>query len=107
MKSYGRAPTFLEMTGYEQVRSVAAVLAGDLEAADRVELTLPETRSVRRRRGSSISPRPTRRPPETAAPPPNRSSSRSPRRPRPPLRRLRRGLLRHMTDLSGRSGSRP
>lgn len=31
------------MTGYEQVRSVTATLAGDLEAADRVELTLPET----------------------------------------------------------------
>ena len=29
MKSYGRAPTFLAMTGYEQVRSVAAMLAGD------------------------------------------------------------------------------
>ncbi|MFC8592979.1 NAD(P)-binding domain-containing protein [Streptomyces atroolivaceus] len=43
MKSYGRAPTFLAMTGYEQVRSVAAAIAGDLEAADRVELTLPET----------------------------------------------------------------
>ncbi|MFI2312556.1 flavoprotein [Streptomyces sp. CB00072] len=43
MKSYGRAPTFLAMTGYEQVRSVAAALADDLEAADRVELTLPET----------------------------------------------------------------
>ncbi len=43
MKSYGRAPTFLAMTGYEQVRSVAAALAGDLEAADRVELTLPGT----------------------------------------------------------------
>ncbi|MEU0330437.1 FAD-dependent oxidoreductase [Streptomyces sp. NPDC006233] len=43
MKSYGRAPTFLALTGYEQVRSVAAAIAGDLEAADRVELTLPET----------------------------------------------------------------
>ncbi|MFE9682027.1 NAD(P)-binding domain-containing protein [Streptomyces sp. NPDC006285] len=43
MKSYGRAPTFLAMTGYEQVRSVAAAIAGDLEAADKVELTLPET----------------------------------------------------------------
>ena len=42
MKSYGRAPTFLALTGYEQVRSVAA-LAGDREAADRVELVLPET----------------------------------------------------------------
>ncbi|MFF7456516.1 FAD-dependent oxidoreductase [Kitasatospora sp. NPDC008115] len=43
MKSYGRAPTFLAMTGYEQVRSVAAHLAGDHDAARRVELTLPET----------------------------------------------------------------
>ncbi|MER6254625.1 NAD(P)-binding domain-containing protein [Streptomyces sp. NPDC001584] len=43
MKSYGRAPTFLALTGYEQVRSIAAHLAGDQEAAERVELTLPET----------------------------------------------------------------
>jgi thioredoxin reductase len=43
MKSYGRAPTFLALTGHEQVRSVAAALAGDHEAAGRVELTLPET----------------------------------------------------------------
>jgi hypothetical protein len=43
MKSYGRAPTFLALTGYEQVRSVAAELTGDHEAAVRVELTLPDT----------------------------------------------------------------
>jgi thioredoxin reductase len=43
MKSYGRAPTFLLRTGYEQVRSVVAALAGDLRAADRVSLTLPAT----------------------------------------------------------------
>jgi thioredoxin reductase len=43
MKSYGRAPTFLAMTGYEQVRSIAADLAGDRAAAERVELVLPET----------------------------------------------------------------
>ncbi|MBT2418554.1 NAD(P)-binding domain-containing protein [Streptomyces sp. ISL-22] len=43
MKSYGRAPTFLALTGYEQVRSVVAAIAGDLASADRVELTLPET----------------------------------------------------------------
>jgi thioredoxin reductase len=43
MKSYGRAPTFLMATGYEQVRSIAAALAGDWEAARRVELDLPET----------------------------------------------------------------
>ncbi|MBM3715461.1 MAG: flavoprotein [Actinobacteria bacterium] len=43
MKSYGRAPTFLLATGYEQIRSVAAWLAGDLAAASRVELSLPAT----------------------------------------------------------------
>lgn len=43
MKSYGRAPTFLMITGYEQVRSIAADIAGDREAAERVELELPET----------------------------------------------------------------
>ncbi|MFJ5698077.1 FAD-dependent oxidoreductase [Arthrobacter sp. NPDC093139] len=43
MKSYGRAPTFLLATGYEQVRSVAAALAGDQESADTVHLELPET----------------------------------------------------------------
>ncbi|MBP2558363.1 thioredoxin reductase [Neorhizobium galegae] len=42
-KSYGRAPTFLMRTGYEQVRSVVAELAGDHAAARRVELVLPET----------------------------------------------------------------
>ncbi|SEG75931.1 Pyridine nucleotide-disulphide oxidoreductase [Thermomonospora echinospora] len=43
MKSYGRAPTFLMATGYEQVRSIAAALAGDREAADTVQLDLPAT----------------------------------------------------------------
>ncbi len=43
MKSYGRAPSFLALTGFEQVRSVVAELAGDHEAAARVELELPET----------------------------------------------------------------
>ncbi len=42
MKSYGRAPTFLLRTGYEQVRSVCA-LTGDEAGARRLELTLPET----------------------------------------------------------------
>ena len=43
MKSYGRAPTFLLATGHEQVRSIAAAIAGDMAAAERVELSLPET----------------------------------------------------------------
>ena len=43
MKSYGRAPTFLMATGYEQVRSVVAALAGDMASADAVELELPAT----------------------------------------------------------------
>lgn len=42
-KSYGRAPNFLMATGYEQVRSVVAALAGDLAEADDVQLELPET----------------------------------------------------------------
>lgn len=42
-KSYGRAPTFLALTGFEQVRSVVAAVAGDREAAERVELVLPDT----------------------------------------------------------------
>jgi thioredoxin reductase len=43
IKSYGRAPTFLMATGYEQVRSIAAHLAGDHAAAEDVRLVLPET----------------------------------------------------------------
>jgi thioredoxin reductase len=43
IKSYGRAPTFLLLTGYEQVRSVAAAIAGDMAAADNIHLVLPET----------------------------------------------------------------
>jgi hypothetical protein len=43
IKSYGRAPTFLMATGYEQVRSVAADLAGDVTAANDIRLVLPET----------------------------------------------------------------
>ena len=43
MKSYGRAPTFLLATGYEQTRSVVAALAGDWDAARDVQLNLPET----------------------------------------------------------------
>ncbi|SDY98073.1 Pyridine nucleotide-disulphide oxidoreductase [Micromonospora pattaloongensis] len=42
-KSYGRAPTFLMATGYEQVRSIVAALAGDWDAARDVQLVLPET----------------------------------------------------------------
>jgi thioredoxin reductase len=43
MKSYGRAPTFLLLTGYEQARSVVSAIAGDWEAARKVALVLPET----------------------------------------------------------------
>lgn len=43
MKSYGRAPTFLMSTGYEQVRSLVAFMNGDFESAKRTELYLPET----------------------------------------------------------------
>ncbi len=43
MKSYGRAPTFLMATGYEQARSIVAHLTGDFESARKVELDLPQT----------------------------------------------------------------
>jgi hypothetical protein len=43
MKSYGRAPNFLLLTGYEQARSVVAAVAGDFASADDVRLVLPET----------------------------------------------------------------
>ena len=43
MKSYGRAPTFLTLTGYEQVRSIACALSGDMQGARDVRLVLPET----------------------------------------------------------------
>lgn len=43
VKSYGRAPTFLMATGYEQVRSIVAYLSGNVEAAQKVELKLPQT----------------------------------------------------------------
>lgn len=43
MKSYGRAPSFLALTGFEQTRSIMAALAGDHEAAARVELVLPDS----------------------------------------------------------------
>ena len=43
MKSYGRAPSFLALTGFEQTRSIVAAIAGDHEAAARVELVLPDS----------------------------------------------------------------
>tara|TARA_R110000868_G_scaffold284605_1_gene545060 strand:+ start:6361 stop:7599 length:1239 start_codon:yes stop_codon:yes gene_type:complete len=43
MKSYGRAPTFLLKTGYEQVRSVVEALEHSLNVTKRAELTLPES----------------------------------------------------------------
>ncbi|WP_409300432.1 NAD(P)-binding domain-containing protein [Peribacillus sp. SCS-155] len=53
MKSYGRAPTFLLATGYEQVRSVVAYLTGDFAAAKEVQLELPETGVCRTNLSSS------------------------------------------------------
>jgi len=43
MKSYGRAPTFLLASGYEQVRSIVAWLDNDIPAASSVQLVLPAT----------------------------------------------------------------
>ena len=50
MKSYGRAPSFLALTGFEQTRSIVAAIAGDHDAAARVELVLPESGRLRRLR---------------------------------------------------------
>ncbi|MEV4825045.1 FAD-dependent oxidoreductase [Micromonospora sp. NPDC049274] len=55
MKSYGRAPTFLMATGYEQVRSVVAALAGDWAGARDVQLDLPETGVCSSNVGDSVS----------------------------------------------------
>ena len=65
MKSYGRAPSFLAMTGFEQARSVVAAIDGDLEAADRggaraarVECaTAPARSTTRGRRGGAAAAR--------------------------------------------------
>jgi Pyridine nucleotide-disulphide oxidoreductase len=46
IKSYGRAPTFLLLTGYEQVRSIAAAIAGDMAAASEIRLVLPSETGV-------------------------------------------------------------
>ena len=53
MKAYGRAPTFLLATGHEQVRSIAAALAGDWAAAREVRLVLPETGVCSTERGGA------------------------------------------------------
>ncbi len=65
MKSYGRAPTFLLATGYEQVRSVTAALAGDQQGAGTIPSGPPTARfcrvtnqllhDARRRRPATIS----------------------------------------------------
>ena len=54
MKSYGRAPTFLMLTGYEQVRSIVAEIAGDHEAAARVELVCPKPAYARAPAGGHL-----------------------------------------------------
>ena len=64
MKSYGRAPTFLMITGYEQVRSVVAALAGDWAAAGDTRLVLPETGVCH---GPGIADEPVTMPPVPAA----------------------------------------
>ena len=84
MKSYGRAPTFLLATGYEQVRSVAAALAGDREARTPSSSNCPRPASAPRTSApAATSPPPHRqglspKPPAAAAGRPNRSSSGSP-----------------------------
>ena len=71
MKSYGRAPTFLVATGYQQVRSVVAALAGDHAGATHRDqgpsaAALCAACGGRGREGSA--PRPPRPCAQTAAP---------------------------------------
>ncbi len=82
VKSYGRAPTFLLVTGYEQVRSIVAALAGDMAAANEVRLELPNTGVCSTQRRAKIKPAsaapcctPTRR---NSAPSARKNPSRSP-----------------------------
>ena len=51
MKSYGRAPTFLLATGYQQVRSVVAALAGDHAGALHRDQGAPAAALCARNRG--------------------------------------------------------
>lgn len=74
MKSYGRAPTFLMATGYEQVRAIAAALAGDRAAADDVHLDLPETGVCATDLGGSSCDAPAAPQPVTIGGPPSSSS---------------------------------
>ena len=54
MKSYGRAPTFLLATGYEQVRSITAWLAGDVTAARNIEHASGRPQALGRHRRAGI-----------------------------------------------------
>lgn len=56
MKSYGRAPTLLALTGYEQVRSIAAAFAGDHATARRLRRRRRERRLLPGRRGAGAAP---------------------------------------------------
>ena len=80
IKSYGRAPTFLMLTGYEQVRSVVAAIAGDLAAADDIHLVLPETGVCSTNLPPTVR---LHRPDAAAVPPRSRSTPAAPRTPRP------------------------
>jgi thioredoxin reductase len=77
MKSYGRAPTFLMLTGYEQARSVVALIDGDEAAAREVRLVLPETGvcKVDTSGGSCCAPAPAADAASCCAPTPRTSSA--------------------------------
>lgn len=58
IKSYGRALTFLMLTGYEQVRSIADELAGNYQAARRLELNFPgDETNICQKHGNFVCPR--------------------------------------------------
>jgi len=70
MKSYGRAPTFLLATGYQQVRSVVAALAGDQAGAARRDPGPPTAAMCTTNRALLASAHRRQRPAATAPGPP-------------------------------------
>ena len=80
MKSYGRAPTFLMLTGYEQVRSIAAELAGDVESAPTRRTDTCLRRVFAAARAAVQESRLLRRPPQRSMPPPAAPPTRAARK---------------------------
>jgi thioredoxin reductase len=75
MKSYGRAPTFLLATGYHQIRSVVAALAGDRAGAARRDQGPPAAAMCATNRDLLATASPWRQPIAVAARPSGRTTA--------------------------------